>query len=239
MRQWMGVLAMLALLAATASAQQAPQRGQGGRGGQRGGPRPLTLSIEALRKLGLSAGQIEKVAAARGELERERVKLEAQLKAADDAVVAAGAASARLRGQLGELWTVRIRKVYEGTMPPEQFKAWEMQARMERARRYVRQYQRWLNLKDDQIEDLALMAVPIYEKYDKLEKGEAAAREALAELRRAEKPDVAAIEAAEKRADELDGQNSYTARTRELREAIRPGLMPDQVERFERGQRGR
>lgn len=234
MRQWMGALVALALLGGTARAQQAPERGQGGR---RDEPRPLTMSIEELRKLGLSAEQVQKVSAARAELERERVTLEAQLKAADDAVVAAGAAASRVRDQLGELWTVRIRKVYEGIMTPEQLKSWEMQARMGRARRYVRQFQRWLNLKDDQIEDLALMVVPVYDKYDKLEKGEAAAREALAELRRAEKPDVAAIEAAEKRVEELDGQNSYTARSREMREAMRPGLMPDQVERFERGQR--
>ena len=229
------------LVAVAASAADAQERGRPPFGRFRGQDRPRSemLTIEQQRKLGLSDEQIQKIADARGVLERERAKLEEQLRAADDAVAQANVIAWRLRGQIRDLTTVRIRKVYESVMTPEQLAAWKKQGTIEEARRYLRQYTRWLSLKDDQVEDLALMLVPVFEKYDKLEADETQAREALAKLRRAEKVDVAAVEAAEKKAAEADRLNSTAARYRELREAMRAGLMPDQLERLERGQRRR
>ncbi len=238
MRRWIAAAAALWVMATVAGAQQVRRQ-------QFGGYRPpdrqrtVPLSIEEQRKLGLSDAQIQKIAEARSGLERERTKLEEQLEGAYEAVATANAAAAKLRSQIRDITSVRIRKVYESVMTPEQLAAWKKQGYLARARAYLRQYSRWLNLKDEQVEDIALLLVPVYEKYDKLDEDERAAREALAELRRAEKVDVAAIEAAEKKVAELDELNSYTGRARELRDAMRAGLMPDQLERFERAGRRR
>lgn len=234
MRKWTAAAIVLWALATVAAAQQVRRQ-------QFGGPRPpdrertVTLSIEEQRKLGLSDAQIQKIAEARAGLERERAKLEEQLEGAYEAVANANAAAGKLRSQVRDITSVRIRKVYESVMTPEQLAAWKKQGYVEQAKRYLRQYSRWLNLKDEQVEDIALLLVPVYRKYDKLDEDERAAREALAELRRAEKVDVAAIEAAEKKVAELDELNSYNGRTRELRDAMRAGLMPDQLERLEQG----
>lgn len=234
MRKWTAAAIVLWALATIAAAQQVRRQ-------QFGGPRPpdrertVTLSIEEQRKLGLSDAQIQKIAEARAGLERERAKLEEQLEGAYEAVANANAAAGKLRSQVRDITSVRIRKVYESVMTPEQLAAWKKQGYVEQAKRYLRQYSRWLNLKDEQVEDIALLLVPVYRKYDKLDEDERAAREALAELRRAEKVDVAAIEAAEKKVAELDELNSYNGRTRELRDAMRAGLMPDQLERLEQG----
>jgi len=239
MRTWTAAAIALWVMATVAGAQEYRRQ-------QFGGYRPpdrqrtATLSIEEQRKLGLSDAQIQKIAEARSGLERERAKLEEQLEGAYEAVATANAAAAKLRSQVRDITSVRIRKVYESVMTPEQLAAWKKQGYVEQAKRYLRQYSRWLNLKDEQVEDIALLLVPVYKKYDKLDEDERAAREALAELRRAEKVDVAAIEAAEKKVAELDELSSYTGRTRELRDAMRAGLMPDQLERLERaGQRRR
>ncbi len=236
MRKWTAAVALAGLLASAVGAQERG-RWQGGRGWERA--RPVTMTIEQQRKLGLSDEQIQKIAEARRDLEQERVKVEEQLKAADEAVAQANVIASGLRGQIRDITTVRLRKVYESVMTPDQLAAWKKQGYIERATRYVRQYERWLNLKADQIADLALLLVPVYEKYDKLEADETAATEELATLRRAEKVDVAAIEAAEKAVAEADRLNSGNARGRELREAMTAGLMPDQLERFERMQRRR
>jgi hypothetical protein len=132
-----------------------------------------------------------------------------------------------------------MRRLYESVMTPEQRATWEKQQAIEQAKAYLRRYQRWLNLKAEQIDDIALLLVPVYQKYDKLEAAEDDARQELAELRRADKIDIQAIEAAEKKVAEADEANSYRGRTAELRDAMRLGLMPDQIERLERARRRR
>jgi hypothetical protein len=60
------------------------------------------------------------------------------------------------------------------------------------------------------------------------------ARERLAELRRAEKLDVGAIEKAEKEVAGFSAQTLLTQRQEELMDKMRAGLLPDQFEKFDR-----
>ena len=237
-RQWAGVLALAVAATAGAQAVRTQQYGGGytyGRSGYPYGQRTSAeLTIEQQRKLGLSAEQIRKIAELRRDLEKERDALGKQLEAARAAASAANAEVARLNGRIGEITRVRIRKVFESVMSPEQVKAWKKQDYAEQAKQYLRGYMRWLKLTDDQMEDIAQLLVPVYEKYDKMQNSLTDARERLAELRKADPVDIAAIEKAEQEVAKLSKVNVYQERYKELREAIRPGLMPDQLEKFDR-----
>ncbi|MFW6163789.1 MAG: hypothetical protein ACODAJ_13550 [Planctomycetota bacterium] len=192
------------------------------------------LTIEEQRELGLSEEQIRAIAEARREVEKEREALDEQLEAARAAARAANAEVARLTGEVRALTTDRLRKIYESVMTPEQRRTWEKQQYLEQARQYLRRYARSLELTDAQVEDIAQLLVPVYEKYDKKTRELEEAREHLADLRKADPLDIEAIEEAEKRVAELSQTNLYRERYRDLREAMRPGLMPDQLEKFGR-----
>lgn len=202
--------------------------------GQYGLKQSAELTIAEQRKLGLSEEQIQKIAELRRELEKEKAKLDEQLAAARAAAAAANAEVARLNGMVVTITTQRIRKVYESVMTPDQLKTWNKQKYLDQAKQYLRGYMRWLNLTEDQVADIAQLLVPVYEKYDTMQEELDGAKARLAGLRTAEKLDVAAIDKAEKQVAELSKVNVYTERYKELREAIRPGLMPDQLEKFER-----
>lgn len=227
-----GMLAVVVagLVAGSAVAQQAYRQpyAQG-----RGQP-SAELTIEEQRELGLSDEQIRKIAEARRELEKEREALDTQLEAARAAARQANAEVARLTTEVRELTTVRLRQVYESVMTPEQRQAWEKQQYLDQAKQYLRGYARWLKLTDAQVEDIAQLLVPVYEKYDKKTRELAEAQQHLAALRKADELDIAAIAEAEQRVADLSKTNIYRERYQELREAMRPGLMPDQLEKFER-----
>ena len=232
--RWVLVLLVAGASVANAAAGQV-QRQTYYPGGYSYGRQPATeLTIEQQRKLGLSDEQIRKIAEARRDLEKERAKVEAQLATARAAASAANAEVARLNGEVRTLTTVRIRKILESVMTPDQRKAWKKQQYADQARQYLRSYMRWLGLTADQVEDIAQLLVPVYEKYDKVQDDLTGAKERLAELRKADQLDIAAIEAAEKHVAELSKVNVYQERYKELREAMRPGLMPDQLEKFDR-----
>lgn len=225
-------IAVAALVAASATAGQAYSQPYYPRGyGQK---QSDELTIEQQRTLGLSDEQIRKIAEARRELEKDRDALDKQLEAARVAAREANAEVARLNGEVRELITVRLRRIYESVMTPEQRKAWEKRKYLDQAKQYLRGYMRWLNLTDAQVEDIAQLLVPVYERYDKMQRELDEAREHLAELRKADQLDIAAIEKAEKTVAELSKTNVYQQRYKELREAMRPGLMPDQLEKFDR-----
>jgi len=208
---------------------------QGYRYGQR--QQSVELTIEQQRKLGLSDAQIQKIAEARRELEKERAKIEDQLRAARAAAAAANAEVTRLNQESRTILTLRLRKVYESVMGEEQLKKWKEEQFLAEARQYLRGYTRWLKLTDAQVEDIAQLLLPIYEKYDKMGDDLETTREKLAQLRRADKLDLAAIEAAEKKVAQLSKTSVYRERYNELREAMRAGLMPDQLEKFDRYRR--
>jgi chromosome segregation ATPase len=190
------------------------------------------LSIEELRKLGLTPEQIQKVAELRRDLEKERVRLDAQLKVAQQAAAAANAEVARLTQETQALTNSKLVKVYESVMNEAQLKAWNHQRFLEQAKQWLQSYKQYLKLTDAQVEDIAGLLVPVYEKYAKMEDQATAAREELSELRRAEKPDVAAIEKAEKAVAEVSKTSVWQARQTECMEKMRPGLLPDQIEKL-------
>ncbi|MBM4038189.1 MAG: hypothetical protein FJ290_06700 [Planctomycetes bacterium] len=190
------------------------------------------LSIEELRKLGLTPEQIQKVTELRRDLEKERVRLDTQLRAAQQAAAAANAEVSRLSQEMQTLTNTRLAKIYESVMNETQLKAWKQQRFLDQAKQWLASYKHWLKLTDAQVEDIAGLLAPVYEKYAKMEDQAATAREELAALRRAEKPDVAAIEKAEKNVAELSKTNVWQARHNELMEKMRPGLLPDQLEKL-------
>jgi hypothetical protein len=185
-----------------------------------------------MRKLGLSDEQIKQIAEKRREIEKEREKLEA-------ALAAHRAEMGRIGGELQSLRTVRLTKVYESVMSPEQFKKWQEQGYLAQARNYLQRYRNWLKLTDAQMQDIAHLLVPVYARHAKTDREIAEAAERLAGLRRADPIDVAAIEQAEKLSAELSKQRDYRARQDEYLEALRAGLMPDQLERLDQRGRGR
>ncbi|MFP4057704.1 MAG: hypothetical protein ACLF0G_12630 [Candidatus Brocadiia bacterium] len=201
---------------------------------RRPSPKSQELTIEEQRELGLSDEQIQQIAEKRRTLEKERAELEAQLEAARKAAAAANAEVARLSTAVRGLQTERLREVYEAVMTEEQLAAWERQGYIEEARRHLRGYRRWLDLSDDQVDQIARLMVPVFRKYDRLQRELEDARAYLHELRVAEEIDVEAIEAAEKRLAELTQRASLRNRTEELREVMRTGLLPDQLEKFDR-----
>lgn len=239
MRTWAIGLAIVGALASAAVAQQGgrvtyPVGGGAYQGYPYGQKQSAELTIEEQRKLGLSDEQIQKIAVARREVEVQREQIQKELDAARAAASAANAEAARLNGDLRTLLNVRIRKIYESVMTPDQLKAWQKQQNIEQARQFLRSYMRWLNLTDAQVEDIAQLLVPVYDKYDKMQEELDAAKERLVGLRKAEKLDIAAIAKAEEDVAELSKVSIYQARYKELRDAMRPGLMPDQLEKFDR-----
>ena len=202
-----------------------------------GGQASGELTIAQQRKLGLSGEQIKKIAEARRDLEKQRLAIDEQLKKARAAAAAANAEVARLSQESRTILTLKIRKVYESVMTDAQRKAWKEQQLAEQAKQWLRSYKQWLSLTDAQVEDIALLLVPVFGKYEGRQDELEDVRERLAELRRADKIDIAAIEEAEKQVAELSKPNVSAERQKELSEAMRAGLMPDQLEKFDRVKR--
>ncbi len=198
------------------------------------GSQPPDLTIEQQRKLGLSDEQIQKIAELRRDIEKDRARLDAQLKAAQQAAAAANAEVTRLSQEMQSLLNVRLVKAFEGVMNEAQLKAWRQQRYADQAKQWLASYKYWLKLSDAQVDDIVNLLVPVYEKYGKLETQVADARERLAELRRAENPDVAAIEKAEKEVAELSKTSIWQQRHNELMDKMRPGLLPDQLEKLDK-----
>jgi len=192
------------------------------------------LTIEQQRKLGLTDEQILKIAEQRRDLEKERAKVEAQFKAAQEAAAAANAEVARLNQQLYADFGAKLTRIYEAAMTEPQRKAWNAKRYADQARQWLQNYKQWLKLTDAQMDDLSALLVPVYEKCEKMEQGVADTRDRLAALRKAEKPDVAAIEKAEKELAEASQQNIWQLRQNELMDKMRPGLLPDQIEKLDR-----
>ena len=196
------------------------------------------LSIEEQRKLGLSDEQILKIAEKRRELEKERAKLDEQLKAAQGAASAANAEVARINQSIRDLSAGKaVEAVYEAVMTPEQHAKYESQRYLDQAKQWLRGYQSWLKLTDAQVEDISGLLVPVFEKYEKMTDEAAAARETLDKLRVADKLDIAAIEKAEKEVEGLSRRQVYQERQNELMDKMRAGLMPDQIDKLDRIQR--
>jgi len=228
------VVAILAVVAWVAAGQQACAQG----GPSYSWPQPYQqsdeLTIEQQRKLGLSDEQILKIAEKRRDLEKERAKLAAQLKAAQEAAAAANAQVARLRQETQDLLSVKLEKAYESVMSEAQLKAWKESRYLDQAKQWLQTYKYYLKLSDAQVEDIAAMLVPVFDKYARMEAEAGDARERLAELRRAEKLDVGAIEKAEKEVAGFSAQTLLTQRQEELMDKMRAGLLPDQFEKFDR-----
>ncbi len=231
---WVAVLgvAMAASLALAEEGWRAPGYTYPGYPGY--GQPSTELTIEQQRKMGLTAEQIQKIAELRREVEKDRARIDAQLKAAQQAAGAANAEVSRLSQELYSLTGTRLAKVYESVMSEPQLKAWKQQRCAEQAKQWLQSYKYWLKLTDAQVEDIAGLLVPVYEKYSKLEDQVASARERLAELRKVEKPDVAAIEKAEKEVADLSRTNVWQLRQNELMDKMRPGLLPDQIEKLDK-----
>ena len=233
---WVGLWGVLCLAASVAAAQEvfmrhAPGAVQYGPWGQTQGPADLT--IEQQRKLGLSDEQVQKIAEKRRDIEKERAALAAQLKVAEGAARAANEEVARLSREMTTVLTQKITKVYESLMDEAQLKAWKQQRFIEQAKQWLTGFKAHLKLTDAQVDDIANMLVPVYEKYGKMETEMEEAKERLAELRRADKIDIAAIDKAEKEVAQLSLQSIWKLRQDELMEKMRGGLMPDQLERFD------
>lgn len=195
---------------------------------------PGDLTIEQLRNLGLTPEQIQKVADARRDIERQRAALEAQIQAANSEL-------ARLYQEMRTLTTTKLVKTLEAVMTPEQAQAWRQQEARDQARQWLVGYRYWLKLTDAQVEEAVALLAPVFAKYSKGEQDLADARARLAELRRADQVDVAAVDAAEKAVAQLTSaaQNVYQKRHAELLEAMRPALTPDQLEKVDKMQPAR
>jgi len=103
------------------------------------------VTVERLRALHLSDEQIQKFEVLRRDIEKERVALEAQVKAAQQAAAAANAEAARLQGKLQTLLTQKIVKVLDSLMNEDQRKAWHQQDFTEQAKQWLQSHKGWLN----------------------------------------------------------------------------------------------
>ncbi len=196
-----------------------------------GQPSP-ELTIEQQRKLGLTEEQIQKIAELRRDLEKQRAKLEGDLKKAGEAVAAANAEMARVSQDIRDLSTGKLQKLYDAVLTDAQKKALERIHLVDQAKVWLRGYQSWLKLTDAQVDDISNLLVPVFEKYAKAEGEAAAARDRLRDLRCADKPDIAAIEKAEKEVAELTKANVGQQRHDELMDKMKAGLLPDQLEKI-------
>ncbi len=192
----------------------------------------LELTVEQQKKLGLTADQMQKIAELRRDLEKQRAKLDADMKKAAEAVAAANAEIVRIGQEIRDLSTTRLQKIYDTVLTEAQRKAMERQRLVEEAKTWLRGYQSWLKLTDAQVEDISALLVPVLEKYAKMQNEVADARERLSDLRRADKLDIAAIEKGEKEVEELAKRNVYQARQDELMDKMKAGLLPDQLEKL-------
>jgi len=202
-----------------------------------GQQRNKDLTIAQMRDLGLSDEQIRQICKKRRDLEKERERLQKELEAARQAAAAANARAAELSRQLNSLQSTRLVEIYKSAMTDAQFKAYRRLGYLDQARAWLRGYRNWLKLTDTQVEDIANLLVPIFEKYEAISGELDEARRQLAELRRAENIDIRAIEEAEKRVAELSQRNIWQLRQQELVERMRAGLTPDQLDRLDRVRR--
>jgi len=235
---WLGVLVLCGVVA-VAQAQQAGLvvNAPGAAtywSGANPGQGAKDVTVERLRALRLSDEQIQKFQVLRRDVEKERVALEARVKAAQQAAAAANAETARLQGELQTLLTQRIVKVLDSLMNEDQRKAWHQQDFTEQAKQWLQGYKGWLKLTDAQVDDISGMLVPVFEKYSTMEGDLVAARKNLSDLHLADAPDVAAIDAAEKKVSELSTQGIAAKRQAELMDKMAAGLLPDQLERFDK-----
>lgn len=234
---WLGVL-ILGVAAAAAQGQGGgvwvnPGPGQAAYWSGRGPAQaPTDLTVERLRSLRLTDEQIQKFEVLRRDIETQRVALEAQVKAAQQAAATANAEAARLQGELQTLLSEKIVKVLDSLLNEDQRKAMHQQDFTDQAKAWLQGYKGFLKLTDAQVDDIAAMIVPVFEKYSTMEADAAAARKNLSDLHLADKPDVAAIDAAEKKVSELSTQNLAKKRQDELMDKMAAGLLPDQLERF-------
>jgi chromosome segregation ATPase len=197
------------------------------------------LTIEEQRQLGLTDEQIQKIADKRRDLEREREKIEAELQAARAAARAANAEASRIQKELNLFTTDRLEEVFKSVMTEEQLKKWNQQRLHERAEQWLKRHSYGLKLTDAQSDDISLLLVPVLEKLEKLQDELGDARKRLAELRRADKVDIKAVEKAEKAVAELGKRTGYRPREDALLEAMRAGLMAEQIEKLNRRYRYR
>jgi len=191
------------------------------------------LTVEEQRKLGLSDAQILKIAEKRRALEKQRVELEKQLEAARDTANTANAQVAKLSQSVRDLTGDGLEAIYKEIMTPEQREAYHRQKFLEEARNWLQRY-RWFQLTDAQVEDISNLLVPVFEKYSKMGDALKEERDELAELRIAEKLDIKAIEEAEKKVAELGKVNVWQQRDEELRDKMRAGLTPDQLDKLDK-----
>ena len=235
MWKWLSPMALVLAICATATARGA-SRWYGSRPSwspRRSGE----LTIAEMRKLGLTDDQILKICEKRRDLEKERERLQKEHEAARAAAAAANPRAAELSRQLNSLATSRIEEIYRAVMNDTQFKAYRRLRYLEEARNWLRGYRSWLKLTDTQVEDIANLLVPVFEKYEAMSGELDQARRQLAELRRAESIDIRAIEEAEKRVAELSQRNIWQLRQQELMERMRAGLTADQLDRLDRVRR--
>jgi len=206
-------------------------------GYRQGGMAVRDLTIAQQRELGLSDEQIAKIAERRRDIENDRAAVEARLQKAREAIQAASAEAARIQAELQDLDTSRLDEVFLAVMTKDQVRAFDRKRFAALAAQWLQGYRQWLKLTEAQVEDITLLLVPVFEKYDKVEDEKAAARDRLAAVRKADPLDIAAIDQAEKKLAELMKENAYVARQSELMKALRGGLLPDQVEKL--GPQGR
>ena len=237
---------MLAMLVLCGSWTMAGAQGkQPWRGGQPGGQRYYGsryyrgrslsgLTIEEQRQLGLSDKQITQIAEKRRDLEREREKIEQRLDAARVAARTAQAEVSRIQRELSDMTTVRIEAVFRSVMSKPQLEAWDKKRFLQMAQTWLKSYGRSLNLSDAQKADIAPMLVAVYQKFETMQEDLNGAQERVKELRQADKIDISAIDKAEKQLAELQKRRIYTLRHKALLDAMRPGLLPDQIEKFEK-----
>jgi chromosome segregation ATPase len=203
------------------------------------GQPPDELTIEEQRQLGLTEDQMRRIAEKRREIEKTRAKLQEQLDAAQEAVRTANAEVARLRQEIHTGLADQLREACEAVMTDAQRKEWRRQRFVEQGKQWLRGYTNWLKLTDAQVEDISALLVPVFEKYARMESQLDEAREQLAKARQATPIDLDAIDAAEKRVDELSKRNLMQLRQNDLMDAMRAGLMPDQLEKFDKIHRRR
>jgi cysteinyl-tRNA synthetase len=229
---WVGLVVLAVAQVAGAQGGRPWTSGQPYYYGGYGVQPPSELTIEQQRKLGLSEEQIQKIAELRRDLEKERAKLDAQLKAASEAAATANAEVARVSAELRNFSTTKIVKIYESVMDEKQRKAWERQRYLDQAKQWLTGYKQWLKLTDAQVDDISTLLIPVFEKFGKMEDETTAAKDRLSEFRRADKIDIAAIDKGEKEVEELTKRNVWQQRQDELMDKMKAGLMPDQLEKL-------
>ena len=192
------------------------------------------LTIAELRELGLSDDQLQKVCETRRDLGRQVKKLEAQRDAARAAVRAANAEANRIAAEITRLTGDDLDAAIKAVMTPEQRTRWAERHLLDQAKRWLKSYSYSLNLTEAQNEDIAQLLVPVLKEQEAGRARLAEARASLETLREADKIDVKAIDQAEKSLAELEKQSPPRGHYKPLLEAMRAGLLPDQLEKFDK-----